>query len=249
MSDQTQRREVRRAVDNVSQLAKVFYFATTFGIAIVAARAFGIDHVGPLGIEAPLSSVWVIFLGITVAHCFLSITAVNNFSEVVDPFDNYDLGREPVEPVSGEELYQEIRSQNTVFLRGLQAREPTARGRLYRMSWRDPTTLVFVGLCLLDYIAILPWKEVDGRLEWTAEPRNVVALVTMGILLLVLNWVAGGKWTIALSQLRLQPEEQTDLHHDLHTSGPAGNEPGCLVLLIIAVLALTAIPWLLVTLL
>ncbi len=47
MSDQTQRREVRRAVDNVSQLAKVFYFATTFGIAIVAARAFGIDHVGP----------------------------------------------------------------------------------------------------------------------------------------------------------------------------------------------------------
>jgi len=38
----------RIAVGHVTTLAKVFAFAATFGVAVVAARAFGVNHVGPL---------------------------------------------------------------------------------------------------------------------------------------------------------------------------------------------------------
>ncbi len=234
---------MRIAVGHVVTLAKVFAFAAIFGVAVVAARAFGVNHVGSLGIQTPLSSVWVVFFAVTMIHYYLSIAATASFSEYLD--SEHNISRNEV--LTGEELYQEIRSQNTVFLRGLLARTPLPGGRLYRMSWRDPTTLVFIGLCLLDYIALLPWRNVNGRLEWMTGTGYVVALFTMGILLLALNWAAASDWTIALSQLRLPEEQWKGLTRFTNYSTPQGNEIGCIVAIIFAVLALTAIPWLIVT--
>ena len=123
--------------------------------------------IGFLGIASPLAWVWLVFLGVTMAHYYLGITVIRSFDEVLETEHRRGVG---AEDLTGEFLFQEIRSQNTVFLRGILKRSPTAGGRLYRMSWRDPTTVIFIGLCLLDYLAILPWHQVDGRVTWTADP-------------------------------------------------------------------------------
>lgn len=49
MADEKLSSEIRISVGHVSALARVFYFATTFGLAVVAARAFGVSHFRYLG--------------------------------------------------------------------------------------------------------------------------------------------------------------------------------------------------------
>lgn len=245
MPDEAKPPEVRIAVGHVSALAKVFRFAATLGAAVVLARAFGIDHVGTLGVEAPLSYVWLPFLGLTTIHWYLGMTAIYSFQQVLEVEHDRNVSRDVL---PGELLFQEIRSQDTVFLRGLLARTPTPGGRLYRMSWHDPTTLIFVGLCLLGFVAILPWRSIGGQLVWATNTRATAALIVMGILLMGLNWYVGSRWTVALSQVRL-PLDQTTAFPLLPLSGPVGNEVWFLAFLVLVVLSLSSIPWVLVSLL
>jgi hypothetical protein len=243
VGDERLRSEISISVGHVSALAKVFVFAATFGLAVVAARAFGVNHVGAIGIQTPLSWVWVVFFGITIAHVFLSATTVESLRSVLKL-------RKPDEPDVGEQVYQEIRTQNTVFLRGLLARTPTAGGRLWEMSWRDPTTMVFLGLCLLDFIAILPWRVADGQLEWATGTRNIIPLFAIGILLLAANWFAGGRWTIAISELRAPPYSPRMLLSTADLSFVRFGVTGgwaCLVVIVLSMLALAASLWWLAT--
>lgn len=243
MDDERLRSEISISVGHISALAKVFFFAATFGFAVVAARAFGIGHVGAIGIETPLSWVWVVFLGITAIHVFLGVTIVESLGSLLDL-------QKPDEPSVIEQVYREVRSQNTVFLRGLLARTPTAGGRLWEMSWRDPTTVVFVGLCLLDFVAILPWKVAGGRLEWATETRNVLLLFVIGVLLLAFNWVVGSRWTIAISELRTPSRRAMLLASSSDMSivrtGELSGGCSCLVVVVLTMFALAASIWWLV---
>ncbi len=243
MDNERLRSEISISVGHVSALAKMFFFAATFGLAVVAARAFGIDHVGAIGIETPLSWVWVVFLGVTAVHVFLGVTIVESLHSLLEL-------QKPDEPSVGEQVYREIRSQNTVFLRGLLARTPMAGGRLWEMSWRDPTTVVFVGLCLLDFVAILPWRVAGGRLEWATEMRNVIPLFVIGVLLLAFNWMVGSKWTIAISELQT-PSRRTMLllsssDMSVRSTAELSGGCGCLVVVVLAMLAMAASIWWLV---
>jgi hypothetical protein len=245
MSNVSGRTDIKIAVGHVSALAKVFAFAATLGGAVVLARVWGVDQVSALGGDVPVGGVWILFLAITVAHWYLAITATASFDDVLEQEHNIHDSI-PKSELTAEVLYQEIRSQNTVFLRGLLARAPTAGGRLWKMSWQDPTTLIFIALCLLDFVAIIPWRRSTEGLEWTTGSANVAALLIMGVVLIVVNWMAGSLWTTAVSELRLPLRDVSKLDLGTGLSTPIGNEFGCIIILVAVILGLTAIPLLLV---
>lgn len=246
MSDETQLPEMRIAVGHVSTLAKIFGFTATVSAGAVAAPATGIGRIGSFDVDIPLSFLWLLFVGVTVAHWYFAIAAKHSVEDVLQK--EHDKGI-PDEQLTGEVLFQEIRSQNTVFLRGLLARAPTPGGSLYRMSWRDPTTLIFIGLCALGFTAMLPWMYVGGDFVWTSGVAGVVASVAVGIALLLFNWAAGSSWTIALSQLRIPVTDAPNLAgRSVPLSGFIFDEFGCMVVNIIAALLLVGILWVIVTL-
>jgi hypothetical protein len=237
---------LRIAVGHIATLAKVLAFAGALSVAVVIARLFGLKDVGPLAVGTPLGYIWIAFIAITCAHWFLAFTAVESFDDALDRAPK-ETPAGPVVVVSGERLYQEIRSQDTWVLRGLCARVPTNDARVHWMSWRDPTTIIFLGLAALSFTAIVPWRVTDGDLEWSSRLGGVIGSLILACLLLGLNWAAGGHWTIALSQLRMERQEDADRDRGgVSCALPVGNERGCLVALVVVLLLLAGIPWFLV---
>jgi hypothetical protein len=71
------------------------------------------------------------------------------------------------------------------------------------MTLRDPSTWVAHGGALLMLVAIAPWRW-DGALKLLPASQTVV-ISLIGVLLVVLNWLIGGSWAMAISQLAVPP--------------------------------------------
>ena len=239
------RPDLRIATGHVNTLVRLYRIGAVTCAAVVAARATGTNEIGSLSVDLPLSFIWIGLTAATFIHWQLARVASESFNDVIDT-EYRRSGKDP--HVTGEALFQEIRSQDTVFLRGILRRAPTPGGRLYRMHWRDPTSAVFVSLCFLFFLAILPWSYSDGNVAWTAGLAGIVGLISLGTWLVYFNWLAGGSWMIALSQLRLPLSEAPDLHTDQGLSGFLFEPFGWSVFFFAIALLVSGLLWLVIAL-
>jgi hypothetical protein len=193
--------EQRILVGHVRTIAKILYGMGAVSLGIVSARIFGLTSIKALGLAAPLSHVWIIYVSSTVAHVFFGHMLLLAIGK------NWDGGE--VGADFGKRVFDSVRSEDSIFLRGLMPRAvPWIEGsRIFRMHWTDPTTTLFCGLLLLSWVAILPWR-VAGGLEWTGGPRYVAAHFVLGVLLIAINWLVGGQWLVMLSHFPYSDNEE-----------------------------------------
>lgn len=166
-------------------------------VAAIAARALGSDEIKVGALNLPVGyTTLVIGLG-TLTHVFWSshiLTALLEFSRGEVKRAQHTLEYSD----STQKLFDEIRTQKGLFLRGLVPRTLREGSRIARMSWSDPTTWLSYGLALLTIVAILPWRYDDGVVRW-APPKMLIAYAAIALILVITNWFAGGLWIISLS--------------------------------------------------
>jgi hypothetical protein len=219
----------KNVVGYAETISKTLVVGGSVAVAAIAARALGSDEikVGPINLPVGYTAL-VIGLG-TLAHAFWSshiLTTLSEFYDVErkaarqkfrlehpDMKPTYTVSDKPELDVlnnryfdalleygdSTQKLFDEIRTQKGLFLRGLVPRTLREGSRIARMSWSDPTTLLSYGLALLIIVAILPWRY-DNGVRW-ASPKMIIAYAAIALILVITNWFAGGLWIISVSRL------------------------------------------------
>ena len=204
----------KNIVGYAETISKTLAFGGVVCVTAITARALGSDEIkaGPVSLPVGYTTL-VIGLG-TLAHVFWSfhiMTALREFSIAQEKLaeENFLLKHPDRTTVyssdvldygdATQQLFDEIRTQKGLFLRGLVPRALRQGSRVARMSWYDPTTWLSYGFALLTIVAILPWRYDNGA-HW-ASPRVVVSYATIALMLVIVNWYAGGLWIIALSRL------------------------------------------------
>jgi hypothetical protein len=180
----------------IQGIAKMLLGAGAVAVVTVVARLLGRDtiKISVFSLEIPLGAVAVVFVVGTAAHLFWTCFLISALQRVAGDSD----------PDSWEEskkLFDEIRSSDSRMLRGMVPRtERSGPGsRLVQMSLGDPTTWLAVGLSVVVVAAILPWRIDDG-LKWGDGQALALQVVTC-VVVVVLNWWAGGLWAIGVSRL------------------------------------------------
>jgi hypothetical protein len=201
MSDSELSIAQRDVIRYAKQVATVLAAGTAVAAAAVGVRLFGSGEIKAAGIKVPVDKVWIVLLAVTVAHLFLGWFFVRSMHELWR-----ELHRSPggggVD--GGRRVFDEVKIESNLFMRGLIPRTKPARGEYYVMRWDDPSTWVAHAAILLTIIAVLPWQLKSGSLEVHAPSGWLVALV---VALGVLNWTRGATWAVALSQLTVPPDE------------------------------------------
>jgi hypothetical protein len=202
----------KNVVGYAETISKTLMVGGAVCVGAIAARALGSNEikVGPLNLPVGYTTL-VVGLG-TLTHVFWSshiLTALREFfrDEVLRVQEKYHSEHPDISPFdyeydsdSAQELFDEIRTQKGLFLRGLVPRTLREGSRIARMSWSDPTTWLSYGLALLTIVAILPWRYDNGVVRWES-PKMLIAYAAIALILVITNWFAGALWIISLSSL------------------------------------------------
>lgn len=158
----------------------------------VASRGLGYEEVNVSSLEVPVSLVWLLLAGATLAHIFWTAFTVGALQNLVSDWES------PGEPA---DLYDEITTSSNWFVQGMVPRTGAKRpgSRLVGMSWKDPSAWIALALAILTAAAVLPW-HIDDGLQWE-KAQTVATYSGVAVVLIVLNWWAGGLWAIGISRI------------------------------------------------
>jgi hypothetical protein len=186
---------------HLKAIGKILVVSGGVAIATILARLLGQDLLDSSVFKAPVRLAWLFFLPATIAHVFWTRFALYKMS---------DIRHQDADQTAGKALVGEIRSGDSMFLRGLVPRTEGVRpgSRVVEMSHRDPTTWLAYGLVVLVVIAILPWQLKDGALRWDGGLARALTLAGVALVVVVVNWLAGTLWVVMLSQLTLATDKQ-----------------------------------------
>jgi hypothetical protein len=183
--------EHRMVVKWAKSVSRVLQAGSVAAMAVIAARVltgsgefkvWEIDHV-------PLKAAWVVFLGLTIAHVFTAYF----FRRAIT-----DMGRKR----SIEEqraVYEDILVEGGLYISVAVRRIPQPGRRIVPMSPSDASTWVSHAGAVAAVIAVLPWWWNQG-LRWPGVASSLV-IASVAAVLVVVNWLVGGTWAIAVSGL------------------------------------------------
>lgn len=191
--------EHRMAVKWAKTVSRVLQVGTVAAVLAIAARVssssgeakiWEVEHI-------PLKAVWVAFFVLTVVHVFVGIF-------FVQAIENLRRSTQIDEQMAAyEDILVESGSYVSVSVRRL----PRAGEHFVRMSLADSSTWVAHGGALAFLMAALPWWWHSGlhwpRWEGGKVGRWESSLMVSGIdvVLVIANWIVGGRWAIAVSEL------------------------------------------------
>jgi hypothetical protein len=169
-----------------------------FVLGVLAARATNTTQVDILEVNMTLQWAWLVFTAFTVAHVFASIFAA---------LYSYRLYLSKTSRTKVVRVYNEISTSKCLYIRGVSGRDRTVQdGAFYRMRWDDPSTWVAHLGAVGALIAMLPWRY--GSTLEIAPSTNRWADVLLALGLLIVNWLAGSVWAVALWELA-KPRDQS----------------------------------------
>lgn len=137
----------------------------------------------------PLKAAWVGLFALTLAHVFTGLFFIRALKDLRR---NRSL---PEQEAAREDLLVEAGGYVSVLV----PRLPTAGKRLVRMSLSDSSTWVAHGGAIAAIVAALPWWW-EGGLRWP-DWASTLAIAGVTLLLILVNWLIGGAWAIAMSKL------------------------------------------------
>jgi hypothetical protein len=185
----------------VTFISKILLTGLILAIVVIGARLFGRGGGVALAgsnINVPANYTWILFAVLTLGH----IVYANYLIRIILQFwESHDAKH-------GLRVFQLIKSSPNMFVFGLIPRTRTrAGGHLYVMDWSDPST-VFAHFAVLTFLAsMLPWYvTAQGDLKWSGGLALWLP-VAAGVILAFINWIYGGYWIIALSQLTIERDE------------------------------------------
>lgn len=149
---------------------------------------FGVDDV-------PLNATWVLFGAFTLGHAAFTRFLLQ-YVRALPSADGT-----PGEKAGQLELYDDIVAEGG-WLVGVAIKRLAGYGEhrsMVPMSSKDPSTWLSYGAVLIVWIAMLPWWWDDGL--HVSGLAQLLATAVVAALLLVLNWVIGGMWAVAISSL------------------------------------------------
>jgi hypothetical protein len=201
----------KNVVGYAEAISKTLVVGGSVAVAAIAARTLGSDAIKVGPISLPVGYTALVIGLCTLAHVFWSFHILTTLSEFYDveekrakekfflehPDARYAKDLEYGD--STQKLFDEIRTQKGLFLRGLVPRTIRESSRIARMSWSDPTTWLSYGLALLTIVAILPWRYHNG-VHWASQ-KTIIAYAAIALILVITNWFAGGFWILSLSRL------------------------------------------------
>lgn len=199
--------DAKNVVGYATRISNLLIFGGVVTACVVVTRGLGYDKIKIRDIEIPLGyTAAIIGIG-TLAHIFwakIIILSLYHLVSAEERGDNVSML---------QSLFNEIRTQNSLFLQGLRKRSDLVPGTslIRQMSTADPTAWLSIGLALLTLLAILPWR-IDHGLRW-AEPKwLILANVAISLILVVINWWVGGLWIILLSRMMNGEDVRNEFH-------------------------------------
>lgn len=177
-------------------IGRTLTLGVTASIAAIIGRLFG-SKVPIGGTEIPINHVCWAILALTLTHVFIAIF----FIRIMHTFWHTHDATE------GKQLFQELSLDSGAFFQGMVPRRPKSAGsHYYRISRDDPAGWLSYGSVLVVFIAILPWHLQHGSLKWSTGWLLLVQVIA-SMLLPLINWLIGGFWVIALSELTFRRDE------------------------------------------
>lgn len=191
--------DVKIVVGYASKIGGILLAGGVLALVATGARALGLDQIEYHSLDIPLSYLWVLFMLGTFAHVIYARFIV---TRLVDLHYNSESERKTDSVARGQQVFDEIRTLDTLVLQGLMPRtEPTRPGsRIIKMSPKDLTTWVSLGLALVTVVALLPWRW-DHGLHFASIGVSL-AYGAIAAIIVGLNWWAGGYWIIRVSHFK-----------------------------------------------
>jgi len=139
-------------------------------------------------IEFNTHKAWLILSLFTLAHLYttwLLIRAIIRFWTVSSEAEC-------------QATFAKVTSSGGLLVRGLIPRTERVRN-LYKMKWSDPTTIVSHLAALLLIPAIVPFDFSDQT--------QFYKYLGIAVAVMIINWLIGSSWAVALSQLTVKHDE------------------------------------------
>ena len=148
-------------------------------------------------IQVSITNVWLIFFIIcifTVAHFYTGFLLLVKSTHKMWEANSDELGIT---------AFEKVVETCGIYVRGLIARTQHHKNTplVYKMDLDDPSALVSHGAAILFILAILPWDFSNLRLFFIC--------FILAIILTIVNWLVGGTWIVALSELTLEHDKAT----------------------------------------
>jgi hypothetical protein len=173
------------AINNLSWINYVLIAGVILAGTIILLKLTGHTSFKWLDIDFDTRYAWIICILFTLGHWY---TAWLFIRSVVDLWKK---------GTSEECLtaFNKIVTSGGLFVRGLIPRVTSVDG-IYQMSWKDPTTLVSHLGALIIILAIVPFDFTGAIL--------IRPYIGVAIILMIINWIIGSNWAVALSQLSVE---------------------------------------------
>jgi hypothetical protein len=188
--------EQRQAMAYGKTIGRILTLGVTLSIAAIIGRVFG-SEVPIAGTQIPINYVCWAILGFSLAHSFSAFFFVRIMHIFWHAYD----------AAAGKHLFQELSLNSGAFFQGMVPRRPKKTGsHYYRISLDDPSGWLSYGSVLVVFVAALPWHLQNGSLKWSAGWFLLIQILA-AIVLPLANWLVGGFWVIALSELTFEKRD------------------------------------------
>ncbi|CAB1084996.1 hypothetical protein D1AOALGA4SA_12493 [Olavius algarvensis Delta 1 endosymbiont] len=177
MGDSTATRNV---ISLASWINKIIVTGLVFSLAVVASKltAGATFKVPGTDVQLKTGYAWIVFAVFTVAHAYVTILFVRACRY---------LFRE--DHANAKSTWKELSRNGPLFFRDMMPRLLSDGSRVAIMRWDDMTTWLAHAAAMLIFAAMVPFSN----------------LTTLGfvpaVVLTFINWLLGGKWVIAASEL------------------------------------------------
>jgi hypothetical protein len=163
----------------------VLIFAFTVLVLAALAKISNKDTIKIKDIEINFKIIQIVMAALTAAHLYAAYSFDAKVIEIVKT--------KPREQIVA--AFEKLRD-GPFFFQGLIPRisfTETKVGRVFKMDFSDPTTLLAIGAAVGAFVVMIRWRNLSAF----ERLRNLVGSATI----VALNWLIGGEWAVHASCL------------------------------------------------
>jgi hypothetical protein len=187
MTDPTSTALKERVLNNFNSIDRVLKFFLTLAALTCLLKLTNQLTLSLNGVAVPTKWAWAVSVAFTVAHLFTTWRFQQSARLLLSLSNATDR----------QNLFDRITSSGGPWVRNLIPRRK--KRYVYRMKWRDPSTIVSYGAVVVMVIAIV---QFDFN-----NPSRTIKYAVVALAIVIVNWLIGARWAVTLSDFAVDSQQ------------------------------------------